>query len=261
MRCRSSAVLLALAIAALAPSFGVAQYAPKWHVGDWCVIKTWHKSMSGEWVWDHMRYDIAGVEKVGNRECFVLETRFQGLTDSLSRTKIVHYVRTDDWLVVRQMLTCTYQGVLRSDKLERPLGLFGPFRGGESRLPRFPLKPGDNGDTTFRLTVRDDCAAMLREISGAADSQKVNRLLAEGDTAGERVMRPTGVVYQVREELKGNVGSDPLLGEEEITQSLQLWCDDQPWRLHEELVNYHGAARIRDVIERSWLVASGRRER
>jgi hypothetical protein len=214
--------------------------------------------MSGDWVWDHMRYDVVGVEKVGNRDCFVLETRFQWSEGTLARTKNVFYVRTDDWLVVRQVMTTMYNDTLLPPVTSNcPLGLFGPFQGGEPRLPRFPLQLGNNTDTMFRLQKRDDCSAFLREMSGVADSTLVNRLLNEGDTVGGRVVRPTGAMFQVRSEMGGNLEPGPLPGESRITQSFQLWCEDQPWRLYEEYVQYNGVKRVRLVVERTWLIASG----
>jgi hypothetical protein len=158
-------------------------------------------------------------------------------------------------LVVRQVLVYTYQDTLRADRLDRPRGMFGPFQEGQIRLPRFPLRPGDP-DTTFKLRVLDDCAAYLREVSSAPDPASVKELLEEGDTLGVRVVRPTGVVYEVREELGGNL-DPPFTSEKNITQSLQLWSTDQPWRLYEEYVNYLGDERHRRVVERSWLVAVG----
>jgi hypothetical protein len=107
--------------------------------------------------------------------------------------------------------------------------------------------------------MRDDCAADLREISRSADSALVKRLLDEGDTTGGRVVRPTGEVFAVRSEMGGNLGLGPLPGpgESRITQSFQLWCKDQPWRLFEELVLYRGEKRVRSVVEWSWLISSG----
>ena len=257
MRSRSSAVLLALAIAALAPSLGVAQYAPKWHAGDWWVTKTWHESVSGEWAWSFTRYDIIGIEKVGKRDCFVVESRDQGLDGRLAEAHTAFYVRTDDWLVVRQVIAHMYCNVLRSDTLERPRGLFGPFQSGEPRLPRFPLRLVSQ-DTEFRLLLRDDCAPRLREISQMADTALVKRLLDDGNSENGQVVRPTGVVYQVRSEVGGNLQPGlPLPHEGSIGRSLQLWCVDQPWRLYEELVNCHGPNLTPVVMEKSWLVASG----
>jgi len=74
VRGKSSALMLVLAVAALAPSLGVAQYTPKWHVGDWWVVKTWeYYTVSGRPEWHYTRYDVVRVEKVRNRECYVLE--------------------------------------------------------------------------------------------------------------------------------------------------------------------------------------------
>ena len=255
MRSRSSAVLLALAIAALAPSLGVAQYAPKWHVGDWWIVKSGGKSRSGRWVWSYMRYNIAGVEKVDGRDCFVLETRRQSRPDGApARTNHFFFVRNEDWLVVRDVSTRMYNDtLLPPDTLNYPLGLFGPFEGRELRLPRFPLQLG-NMDTAFKLQKLDYYAADLREISSVADPGLVKRLLDDGDTTGGRVVRPAGMVYQVRNEAGGNL----VPAGREILRSLQFWCDDQPWRLYEELVRYTGPDSTRRVVGRSWLIASGR---
>ena len=257
VRSRSGAALLALTAIALAPSLGVAQYAPKWHVGDWWVVKTWQfYTVSCKPEWDYTRYEIVGLEKVGNRDCFVLETRFQGRPDGApARTKNMFSVRRDDWLVVRRVRTDMYNDTLLAPTTEDcPRGLFGPFQAGEPRLPRFPLQPGDP-DTAFKLQRRDDGSALLREISRIADPALVKRMLDEGDTAKGRVVRPTGVVYQVREEMGGNLVPGPFSGEPRITQSLQIWCEGQPWRLYEEYVQYIGKKRF--VTERSWLIASG----
>jgi hypothetical protein len=261
VRGRSGSVLFALAVAALAPSLGVAQYAPKWHVGDWWTTKTLRESEAGSgcgWELRYRRYDVVGMEKVGKRDCFVIESRIQGPNGELAaKTKIVHYVRKDDWLVVRQVMTFTYHDTLLPPKTrDYPLGLFGPFSGGEPRLPRFPLQLGYQ-DTTFKLKRRDDGFAELREISSIADSASVKRLLDEGDSAGRRAVRPTGVVYQVRNELGGDLGTD----NSRIVQSLQLWSNDQPWRLYEELAHHDGPKLARRVIERSWLIAVGHKQK
>lgn len=261
VRSRSSAVLFALAVAALAPTLLVAQYAPKWQVGDWWVVKTWQQSMSGlgrGWEWKYSRYDVVGIEKVGGQDCYVLQVREQGRKGTLSKARNVLYVRTDSWLVVRQALTTgRYSDSLPTPVTrDYPLGLFGPFLAGEPRLPRFPLLPV-NPDTLFRLQKRDDFSADLREISRVADPELARRLLAEGDTAGGRAIRPTGKVYEVRSELAGNLVLDSLPGQREIVQSLQLWCDNQPWRLFEELVDYSGVKHTRRVEERSWLITVG----
>jgi hypothetical protein len=252
----STVLLLALAVATLAPSLGTAQYAPKWHVGDWWVVKTWHEDPSGDWVWDLTRYDIVRTEKVGQHDYFVLESHYQEPSGLLSQAKEVYSIRKDNWLVVRQVMFYTYRDSFQSATLDRPLGQLGPFLAGEPRLPRFPLQLAST-DTTFRLQIRDDCAADLREISQIADPTTVARLLGEGDAAGELVMRPSGEVYQIRNECGGNRLPGPPPGKREIVQSFQFWCGERPWRLYEEFVYYHGSDLVRDVTERSWLVAVG----
>jgi len=188
----------------------------------------------------------------------MLETRLTGPNgEPATRTKDVLYVRMNDWLVVRQEIGHTYNDTVCPHWVRNaPLGLFGPFQWGEPRLPRFPLRLGDP-DTTFKLMKRDDGLAELREISRSADSATVKRLLDDGDSVGRHVVRPTGVVYQVRNELGGDLGTD----NSRIVQSLQFWSNDQPWRVYEELVQYDGSKPTRRVVERSWLIASGHKER
>jgi len=260
-----SVVLLALAVAALVPSLGIAQYTPEWHVGDWWIVKTWQpRSMSqrGDWGWEYRRYDVAGVEKVGKNDCYVIEIRGSG------RPNIEHdgtagaalYVRTDNWLVVRTEAAHYYDGKRLSPYVYNyPRGLFGPFIS-EPRLPRFPLQLM-NPDTVFKRERRDGCYADLREISRPADPALVTRLLAEGDTAGSLVIRPKGAVYDVRSELAGEHDPDSPTGRKNITQSRQFWSDDLPWRIYEERVGYNGSYGGRIVTERSWLVAFGQREK
>lgn len=260
MRARSRLVLLALAVAALVPSLGIAQYTPKWHVGDWWVVKTWTLTMSGAWGWEYVRYDIAGIDRVGNRDCYILEIRFQHPDGTFSQSKDVYYVRTDDWRVVRRVLTKLYGGrSLPPVTVDYPLGLFGALQGGEPRLPRFPLQIG-SPDTTFRLRKRDDCSILMREISRIADSAEVGRLLGD-EAENERVFRPTGEVVEVRSEVAGNLLPGPPPRDRELGQSIQLWCGEQPWRLYEEYVRYVGENRTRLVTERSWLIAVGHREK
>jgi hypothetical protein len=58
----------------------------------------------------------------------------------------------------------------------------------------------------------------------------------------------------------GNLVSGPLPGQPRIIQSLQYWCDGQPWRLYEEHAKFEGKRRVRLVTERSWLIASNHAE-
>jgi hypothetical protein len=255
VRNRSSAVLLALAVLVLAPSFGMAQYAPKWHVGDWWVVKTWDwATVSNTPGWRYKRYEVTGIEKVRDRDCYVLETRRQGgPTGPISDRKDVFYVRVDDWLVVRRVSNEITGGTPTTH--DYPRGLFGPFWNGELTLPRFPLRLGDP-DTAFKLQRRDDYSAYLREISSVADTALVKRLLTAGDTLGTQAVQPSGVVYQVRDEMGGNLGPGPypFPSEPLMTQSLQFWCENEPWRVYEEVVDSHG--KTRNVSERSWLIAT-----
>jgi len=262
VRSRSSAVLLALAVAALAPSLGMAQYTPKWHVGDWWITKEWEfYSVSCKPYWHYTRYDVVRVEKVRNRDCYVLETRGSSRPNISKSGAAGHilYVRTEDWLIVRHVLTIGGYKPQPSIVRDCPRGLFGPVPE-EPKLPRFPLRLGDP-DTAFKNQKRDDGSAYLREISSVADPELVKRLLAEGDTLGSTAVRPSGAVYQVRNEMGGNLVPGPFPGEPGITQSLQFWCEGQPWRLYEELVQYEGKKRARYVIARSWLIASNRAEK
>jgi hypothetical protein len=246
-------MLTALAVAVCVPAVASAQYAPTWHVGDWWVVKTLGESDQGGWEWNKTRYDVSGIQKVGGSDCFVLEIRYYWRRGVLSGPPHVFHVRTDDWLVVRETYQTTFNGTLLPPVvLDRPLGLFGPFSS-EPRLPRFPLQLPGNQDTTFKLKKRDDCSAHLREISRMADSALLGRLLTEGDPTGERVVRPTGAVFQVRNELGGDLDTDSR----RIVQSLQFWSEDQPWRVYEELVQYDGPNLVRRVVERTWLIAVG----
>jgi hypothetical protein len=257
VRSRSSAVLLALAALALAPSPGVAQYAPKWHVGDWWLTKTLAvPPRGGGLAWRYKRYDVVRIEKVEGRDCYVLQTVTSGPKGEMERDTVLFYVRVDDWLIVREDMARFYADKpLGMGVLPAPLGLFGPFPG-EPALPRFPLRL-DDPDTTFKLKKRERCSAELREISSIADAAKVKRLLDKGDSAGSRILRPTGIVYQVRNELGGNLEPGPFPGERRIKQSLQLWSGDLPWRGDEGLVTYTGPKPVRRVQNRTWLIAVG----
>ena len=259
MRGKASAVLLALAVIALAPSLGVAQYAPQWRVGDWWIVKSWEiEPHRGGWQWIYRRYDVAGIEKVGKNDCYVVEIRGgrRPNISSAGAAGIVLYVRTDNWRLVRTV-EARYSGGKRvsPDVFDTPNGRFGPFVS-EPRLPRFPLQLTSR-DTAFRKERLRGCYAHLRELSRPADPALVERLLAEGDTADLRAVRSSGAVYQVRNEVAGNVIPGLKPSAREFKQSLQFWSDDLPWRPFEELVNYRGPTCTRSVTERSWLIAVG----
>jgi hypothetical protein len=259
------AVLSIVACARQFTTVGKTGYTPKWHVGDWWITKTlWYRETGhgSFWEWRYMRYDMAGIEKVGQNDCYVVEMRSgRGANISTSgEPGRVLYIRADKWLIIREKEMNWSRGESRPPSVrDYPLGLFGPFIS-EQRIPRFPLQLA-NQDTAFKLEYRDYCAADLREISCPADPEQVERLLAEGDTVDSRAIRPSGAVYQVRSELGGNRDSSAPTGRKNIVQSLQLWSDDLPWRLFEELAEYNGSYGDRRVEERSWLVATSRQRR
>lgn len=262
--------MAALLLAACARQFiaaGKTVYTPKWRVGDWWVVKTLSPRYSGlfvgaRWEWRYIRYDVASIKKVDQNDCYVIEMRSgRGTNISTSgEPGRVLYIRTDKWLLVREMEVNWSRGESRPPHVrDYPLGLFGPFHA-EPRLPRFPLQLV-NPDTAFKMEDSISRFAHLREISRPADLEQVERLLAEGDTVDSRVLRPACAVYQVRSELGGNGDPSAPTGRKNIVQSLQLWSEDLPWRLFEELVGYDGWYGSRSVEERSWLVAVGRREK
>ena len=266
MRRRSSAVLFALAIVACSRPNAAAKpsgYTPRWRVGDWWMTKTFGESPGGNGPnWSYRRYDVVRIAKVGRHACFVLMARTAGLHGEVDRDTVASYVRVDNWLVVRQDITHTYNDTICPHWVKNaPLGLLPDEA---LQIPWFPLRVGDP-DTTFKLIKSSDGSAELREIPSIADSASVQRLLDDGDSAWAkrlldgwdedsvrvRVVRPAGAVYQVRNELGGDLGTDNSL----IVQSLQLWSDDQPWRVYEELIHYTWPKPVRRVIERTWLIA------
>jgi len=285
------AILTALAIAACAhPDAPVRRaanapvapearplYSPKWQVGDWWVVKTLRLSETGwsRWEWERTRCDVARLDNVGGHDCLVLEVRYQGPGGTAHDPPVLFYVMADSWLVIRHEYTCAALGTVRRIVEDSPSGLAGP-EPSEPRLPHFPLRLS-NVDTTFSLKDLDRGSAYLREVSSIADSVLVRCLLDDGDTAelfkstmgdgAGRVMRPTSIVYQVRNESGGNLGSDELggegwnrypSGERRVEQSLQFWSEDLPWRAYEQLVQYNGPKPGKPyVVERSWLVAVG----
>jgi hypothetical protein len=265
VRGRSSAVLLALAVVALVPSLGTAQYTPKWQVGDWWITKTWWYRETGHgssWEWKYLRYDVAGINKVGQNDCYVVEIRGdrQPKIEGVGDPGIVMYVRTDNWRLVRREMARFFGGKrIAPDVYDTPRGLVGPFVS-EPRLPKFPLQLM-NPDTAFKMEDSICLPAYLREISRPADSALVRRLIADGDTGDTRGIRPTGAVFEVRCEMAGNMVPGSKTGPRDITQSLQLWSDDLPWRAFEELAEYGDRNSARRVIDRSWLIAVGKRQK
>jgi hypothetical protein len=262
-------VVLAFAVAALASSLAVAQYAPTWHVGDWWVTKTFEDSHTG-WgrTWRYTRYDVVRMAKVGGHSCFLLITRTADRYGNGGNDSVFSFVRADSWLVVREEYCL---GKARAHSVENaPHGRPGLYGMGSQRIPMFPLRL-DDPDTSFKLLECDRRGfAELREISSVADSSLVSRLLDDGDTVSVtghfaemkadskkvRVLRPTGAVYQVRKELGGDLGTD----NSRVSQSLQFWCNDQLWRVYEERVLLDGPKPVRRVYSRTWLIAVGHKK-
>jgi hypothetical protein len=240
---KSSAVLLALAIvvctrpgAPVSPS----GYTPRWRVGDWWVTKTLGESHSGMapfWEWSYHRYEVVRIGRVDGYACFAVETRQIGPDGD--RTKYhssVFYVDKHNWTLVRS-----------------------PDFVRQAQLPSFPLR-SENPDTTMRWL--DYPSMWLRQICQAGDSAEVHRILAEGDTAGSRVVRVSGAVYQVRveqgEEPEGPQG--PASWGRRVDGSLQLWSVGQPWRVYDEqYIDLERPKTRRRLFARTWLIASGHR--
>jgi hypothetical protein len=267
MRGRSRALLLALLVAACVSTSvpKTSGYAPKWRVGDWWLTKTFEDSPTG-WgrTWHYRRYDVVRMAKVGGHSSFLLITRTADRYGNGGNDTVFSFVRADNWLVVREEVSL---GRRPRAVRNAPHGRFGGDGMGSQRIPEFPLRHGDP-DTSFKLLKCDDgYFAELREISSPADSALVKRLLDDGDTVSVtglfakmkadsekvRVLRPTGAVYQVREEIGGDLGTD----NSRISQSLQFWSNDQPWRVYEERALLDGLNPVRRVYSRTWLIASG----
>ncbi len=224
------------------------QYTPVWKDGDWWVTKVWQQLEKGGSLWHLERYDVDGSARVETSDCFVLKKRLQSYRGTVMQVGSDYYVRKSDWRVVRRV---TFRSAIAADTSNYPLGLSGAV--GEPRLPHFPLRLRARPDTTFRPRERSDSSVLVREFARAAGPALVKRVLDEGDTTEPHVFRPTGKVYEARSEFK----SDSAPGTERITRSLQLWCNEQPWRLYEEFTEYDSLQPGRTVMERTWLVASG----
>jgi len=243
VRSRSSAVLLALAIVACSRPNAAAKpsgYTPRWRVGDWWVTKTLEESQAAMppfWEWFYHRYEVARIRRVGGRACFAVETRQIGPDgDRTKYTSSVFYIDKHDWTLVRD-----------------------PDFVRQAQLPSFPLR-SENPDTTVRWL--DYPSMWLREICQAGDSAEVSRILAEGDSAGSRVVRVSDVVYQVRVERgeEPEPGSQPSWEGRRVDGSLQLWSVGQPWRVYdEEYIDSERPKPTRRLFARTWLIASGHR--
>jgi hypothetical protein len=254
----ANAVLLVLAIAALAPSLGVAQYTPRWEVGTWWVVKEWQRDPRGGMSWQHRRYDVIGIDEVSGRDCFVLQEEFGDTTPARGGIRSLYYVRTDNWRIVRRDMYFQRAGKLVGPStVNYPQGMFGP-RAFEPRLPLFPLDTVPVRDSAFRDYEFPYSCAYLRQLSGTADSDLLDRYLSEPDPSGGRPVQPGGgTMFSMLSEMGAPRDSVivPSL------YSLQLWSSDYPWRLYEEEGEYSPEGGARRLHSRSWLVAWGRARR
>lgn len=251
MRSRSSAVLLALAVVALAPSLGMAQYTPKWHVGDWWIVKEWVPDLHGGsgWHWQHWRYDVLRTEEVDRKDCFVLQ--WGDTLSPGSGPRMLYYVRTDSLRIIRRAIYYRRAGKLVGPKtLNYPQGMYGP-NPGEPQLPLFPLDIMATRDSTF---VRH-----FRQFTSLADSVSSRRYREDPDESGGRPISPgSGRLFTVLSQSSEPAGP----GGPEVARlySLQLWSEDLPWRLYSEWGQYlHRPGReTRTYVEtREWLIRSG----
>jgi hypothetical protein len=257
VRSRSRAGLLALAVAVLLPSLGIAQYAPKWHVGDWWIVKEWITDLHGGWQWQHWRYDVLRTEKTDGRECFVLQ---RGDTlDPGTGPRTLYYVRSDSCRIIKEVDYYWQNGKLYGPgTFNCPQGMYGPFSG-EPQLPLFPLVPELVRDSAF---VRRRVARFwghLRQFTYLADSAALDRYRAEPSQSGGR---PVGlgngrVLASLSESAEPTADGGPDVVD---LYTLQLWNENLPWRLYSEWGQYrHKPGKVLPpyVNVREWLVRIG----
>jgi hypothetical protein len=253
VRGKSRAVLLALAVVALAPSFAAAQYAPKWHVGDWWIVKVWESDMIGGKRWLCDRYDVLRVEESGGADCFVIQHRIGDTAASRDGVRDVYYVRTTDYRIVRKVEYLHQAGKPLGPRVFNcPEGMYGPTPF-HPRLPLFPLDSVSTQDSGFHDCHTAMSWASLRQFSGPADSALLSRHLVEPNPSG-------GCPVQLRGGTVFSVLSEMGVRRDSITMpsvySLQLWSRDYPWRLYEEQGQYVPDG-TRTPRSQSWLVACG----
>jgi hypothetical protein len=246
-----------VAVTVLLPSMLVAQYTPKWHVGDWWIVKEQMPSLTGrDWHWQTDRFDVLRIEKVDGRDCYVLQ---QGDTTSPgSGPRDLYYVRTGDCRIVRKVEYFQQAGKLMDPGIRNfPEGMFGLFPPGP-HLPQFPLDAEPTRDSAFHLYSFVIGVTSLRQFSGLADSALLNSYLSYPNTSSRDrpVLSPGGKMYSVLCEEgapRGPGGHDVP-----YTYDVQLWSTDYPWRLYEEWGQYDPpGSSARRSNSRSWLIAVG----
>jgi hypothetical protein len=258
VRGKSRAVLLTLAFAAVAPSPGRAQYTPRWHVGDWWIVKVWEPDLVGGMRWRPHRYDVLRVEKAAGADCFLLQHKVGDTTPSVQGDRSLYYVRTDNYRVIRKVEYIRQAGKIVGPRtFDYPEGLFGPDPL-HPRVPQLPLGPAVAQDTMFR-----DCGttlgwASLRQSSGLADSALLKRYLSGPNQSGGRPVPPRcgEMFFALSEEAAPREPGGPAVP---LMYSFQIWSEDYPWRLYEE-DGLYAPDGTRLSRSRGWLIAWGRIE-
>jgi hypothetical protein len=251
-------ILTALAVAVCMPSVGSSQYTPQWRVGDWWVVKVWKSDLHDGMRWRPQRYDVSGIEKVDGADCFVLQEKIGDTTPATDGERILYYVRTDNYRVIRKDEYFRQAGKLVGPRTSNcPEGMFGPTPL-QPRLPLFPLDSVAPRDSTFHDYQTVLSWAALRQFWGAADSALLNRYLSEPNPSGGRPVQPRGgKTFSVLSE--EGAPREPGGPDVPHTYTLQLWSTDYPWRLYEEWGQYAPpGSGARQPGERSWLIACGR---
>jgi hypothetical protein len=250
-------VLTALAVAVFVPSVGLAQYAPKWHVGDWWVVKEWVTDLRGGWQWQRWRYDVLRTEDVDGKDCFVLQVGDTASAGSGPRT--LYYVRTDSCRIIREVDYYWQAGkLLGPGTFNCPQGMYGPFPG-EPQLPLFPLDTMATRDSTFVRRRVARSWERMRQFTHLADSASLRRYREEPNQSGGRPINPgNGVLFVSLSQSSEPAGP----GGPEVARlyTLQLWSEDLPWRLYSEWGQYqYNPRRVLPayVETREWLVRSG----
>jgi hypothetical protein len=246
------AVLLVAACARQFTKVEKAGYTPKWRVGDWWIVKSRMRSLSGHgWQWDNDRYDVVSMEKVEGKNCLVLR---KGDPDSPgSGPRKLYYIRTDDFRIIRRV-----EYFWQAGKLIGPVTAdFPDCRTGPDPaelLPMFPLDAAGIQDSIFRIYAK---GGYLRQLSGPPDSDLLRDCRNYPDTSqGHPVQPRDGKLYSVL--CESGTPRGPTGQIEPFVYSLQLWSEDFPWRLYWEQGRCKppwGGPRYPEV--RSWLSAFG----
>ena len=245
-------VLTALVVAVFVPSSGLSQYTPQWKAGDWWVVKEWNPGLASGW--QHKRYDVLRTEKLGDNACYVLQ--YGDTASPGSGTRTLYYVRCDNWQTVRSDDYLESQGqTIGPVAMDFPDGMFGPFPA-EPCLPPFPLEAATSRSAAKVIHGGYGPLDPLRRYSHLADSAALSSYGAEPDSAGgRRVEVGTGRTYVAMSELV--TPADSGGADVPYRYILQLWSEDCPWWVYEELGACDPMTGARQPEEQSWLIDWG----